>query len=189
MMPRRRPGAHPLRSNVEIKARVPDAGSFHTRAREIAGPPVARFHQTDTFFHVPAGRLKLREIVQLSPAAAGGRSAELIHYHRPDAAGPRTSRYRLLPVPEAGAMRALLADALGERAVVRKTRTLYRAGRTRIHADQVEGLGAFMELEVVLREGESEVEGEREVERLREALGVRREDLVEGAYVDMLPPA
>ena len=70
--------------------------------------------------------------------------------------------------------------------MVRKTRHLYFVGRTRIHLDRVEGLGDFLELEVVLTEEDSIEGGEVEAHRLMEPLGVLSEDLVPDAYVDLL---
>ena len=76
--------------------------------------------------------------------------------------------------------------ALGMRGVVKKTRYLYMVGQTRIHIDEVEGLGYFMELEVVMREGQSDAEGQDIAEDLMRRLGVREDALIEGAYMDLL---
>lgn len=45
-------------------------------------------------------------------------------------------------------IQAVLSDALGVKGEVRKERRLFMIGQTRVHLDQVEGLGHFMELEV-----------------------------------------
>ncbi len=63
------------------------------------------------------------------------------------------------------------------------------AGRTRIHLDEVEGLGDFMELEVVLREGERTEDGVREAEALMAKLQVQTSQLIDRAYVDLLAEA
>jgi predicted adenylyl cyclase CyaB len=83
-------------------------------------------------------------------------------------------------------MRTLLQLAHGQTGRVRKRRLLFLVGRTRIHLDAVEGLGEFLELEVVLGEGESAEEGVVEAHRIMAALGVGPEQLVQGAYVDHL---
>ena len=164
--------------NIEIKARVPDFDALLARAGRLAGTEPELIVQTDTFFAVPRGRLKLREF-------ADGRG-ELIAYERPNDAGPKTSRYALAPCNDARAMGSLLATMLGVAGTVHKTRRLFLAGRTRIHLDTVEGLGAFMELEVVLAAGESALEGEQEALRLMAELGIRPENLVKGAYIDLM---
>ena len=105
---------------------------------------------------------------------------------RPDHNGPKTSHYSLTPTSDPTGLRHVLASAYGEKAVVRKTRHLYFVGRTRIHLDRVEGLGDFLELEVVLTEEDSIEGGEVEAHRLMEPLGVDSEDLVPDAYVDLL---
>jgi predicted adenylyl cyclase CyaB len=76
--------------------------------------------------------------------------------------------------------------AYGIRGVVKKNRYLYMVGQTRIHLDEVEGLGHFMELEVVMREGQSDAEGQAIAEDLMRRLGIREDALIEGAYMDLL---
>lgn len=164
--------------NVEIKVRVRDLERLRARVRERAGERRAVLEQEDVFFSVPHGRLKLRFL----PAGA----AELIHYERADQTGPKLSQYRLARTEEPEALRALLAGALGEIGVVRKRRELHLAGRTRIHLDEVEGLGAFLELEVVLAPEEPAAHGEAVALALMEELGVDAGDLVADAYVDLL---
>lgn len=164
--------------NVEIKARGRDFGRQRERAEALASEGPWMLEQTDTFFSCASGRLKLREL--------GPQRGELIHYRRPDQAGPKASEYSLFVTEQPEALRATLAAALGVRGVVRKRRTLYLAGQTRIHLDEVEGLGEFLELEVVLGEGQTVEEGRRIAEKLMGRLGIEEGDLIEGAYVDML---
>ncbi len=167
--------------NVEIKARVPDAQRFTQlcrRAQALAGGPPQTLQQDDAFFRCAQGRLKLRRF-------ADG-TAELIAYARPDAAGPKTSTYQRVPVADADGLHAALAAACGLVGRVRKRRLLLLSGRTRIHLDEVEGLGRFLELEVVLREGEPACDGIDEAEALMATLGVDPGWLVEGAYLDLL---
>ncbi len=113
-------------------------------------------------------------------------SGELIAYDRADDRGPKTSHYRIVAVERPDELAAALTDALGILGEVRKRRTLWLAGRTRIHLDEVELLGSFVELEVVLEPGEAAAAGEREAARLMAALGVDAADLVAGAYIDLL---
>jgi len=134
--------------------------------------------QQDTFFHVARGRLKLRVF--------GDGTGELIYYERPDAAEASVSEYLLSPTADPESLGATLSAALGLRAIVRKRRTLYRCGQTRIHLDQVEGLGDYLELEVVLRGDQSAAEGAKIAQQIMDHLEVGDADLVDVAYVDLL---
>jgi predicted adenylyl cyclase CyaB len=167
-----------LATNVEIKARVQDLAGLHERAEQLSDTPVELLLQEDTFFVVPKGRLKLRV---LAPDRG-----QLVYYEREDRAGPKSSYYLVAPTPDPASLHAALAAALGVRGVVRKRRWLFLVGQTRVHLDDVEELGAFMELEVVLQPGQSSEEGQAIAEDLMERLGIAREDLIEGAYMDLL---
>ncbi|MDZ7616842.1 MAG: class IV adenylate cyclase [Patescibacteria group bacterium] len=164
--------------NIEIKARAGDFAEQARMAAEMADGPAVFLQQEDTFFRVPGGRLKLREF-------ADG-TGELIQYERVDTAGPKQSDYVRTPIPEPASLKEVLARALGVRAVVRKTRTLLVTGQTRIHLDEVDGLGRFLELEVVLRPEQAETEGVAIAEQIMAQLGVKASDLTPGAYVDLL---
>jgi predicted adenylyl cyclase CyaB len=111
---------------------------------------------------------------------------ELIFYRRGDVPGPKESFYVRSSTAVPNTLREVLALAYGAVGRVRKHRTLYLAGRTRIHLDKVDGLGDFLELEVVLREGESAAAGVREAEALMSRLGVEPTQLIDRAYVDLL---
>ena len=166
-------------ANVEIKARIPSVEALLPRARVLGdGEQAQLIHQDDTFFAVPHGRLKLRVF-------ADG-SGELIHYTRPDAEGPKVSDYVISRAPEPDTLREALTRACGLLGRVRKTRLLVLQGLTRIHLDRVAGLGDFLEIEVVLRPGQTEAEGTAEARALMAALGVDASALVSGAYLDLL---
>jgi predicted adenylyl cyclase CyaB len=164
--------------NVEIKARVDDLVSVEARAKAVATEPAVDLVQDDTFFACANGRLKLRRF-------ADGRG-ELIHYIRADEAGPKVSEYLISPMAAPDALHESLSRAIGVVGRVRKRRRLYLVGRTRIHLDQVEGLGSFVELEVVLRDGESEETGRAVARQTLELLGLADSDLIREAYVDLL---
>ena len=110
----------------------------------------------------------------------------MIQYVRPDAARARRSDYQIVATDQPAALRALLGAALGEAVVVRKQRELYRAGQTRVHLDQVEGLGSFLELEVVLGPGQSPAEGHAAAAELMSVLGIDESMLIPCAYADLL---
>lgn len=170
-----------MASNVEIKAHLPEREAVEAIAARLEDGGVESLEQTDVYFRVPTGRLKLRIF-----ATGNEPPAELIQYHRPDALDPEVSTYQRVAVPDPNALRAALSAALGERVVVHKQRTVYLVGRTRIHIDRVAGLGDFLELEVVLRENEDQSVGEAEARALMQTLGVRSIHLIEAGYADLL---
>ena len=164
--------------NIEIKARIASVESLLPRALAVAGGTPERLLQDDTFFPVPMGRLKLRQFED--------GSAELIHYHRADRAQAKASDYVRVSVPDPAALRDALSRGLGQLGRVRKQRLLLLAGATRIHLDRVEGLGDFMELEVVLADGQSDTDGQRTADALMAELGLADAERVAGAYMDLL---
>ena len=167
-----------LPSNIEIKARARNFDEIRRRAEELSKTSAEVIAQEDTFFRTPAGRLKLRIFAE--------DRGQLIYYNRLDQEGPKRSDYHIAHTSDPANLRRVLELAYGIRGVVRKTRYLYLVGQTRVHLDDVDGLGQFMELEVVMREGQSDAEGQAIAEGLMESLGVEKTDLLDGAYMDLL---
>jgi len=167
--------------NIEIKARLTDLAATRRLVAAAADRGPELLAQTDTFFQVPGARLKVRE--------CSDRPAELIYYRRPDTPGPAESQWAKVAVPDAAALRELLAGALGVCGQVVKQRTLFFVGRTRVHLDEVRDLGDFLELEVVLEDGEELSSGIEEAHRLLRRFGIPDDALVPEAYVDLLAAA
>jgi predicted adenylyl cyclase CyaB len=165
--------------NIEIKARIDSVAQLLPRAQALVpGQSPVEIRQDDTFFHCPNGRLKLR--------AFSADAGELIFYRRADQQGPKESFYVRTPITTPDSLRETLVLAWGEAGRVRKRRQLLLIGRTRVHLDEVEGLGDFMELEVVLNDDEPAEAGEREAHALMAQLGIEPSALIDGAYVDLL---
>jgi homotetrameric cytidine deaminase len=168
------------RRNVELKAVDRDPQTTLTVALAAGAKDHGVLVQRDTYFNVPAGRLKLRE--------QDGEPAQLIAYERPDDPDVRLSRYHLIDVPDPATTLAGLSATLGVRVVVAKRRQLLQSDNVRIHLDDVAGLGRFVELEGVAEPG-ADLQVERaKVERLREMLDLRPSDLRAGSYSDLLAP-
>jgi predicted adenylyl cyclase CyaB len=165
-------------SNIEIKARVHDFDEIRRRAEKLSHTPEEVISQEDTFFNTPQGRLKLRVLSK--------GEGQLIFYTRPDQKGPKRSNYHIFLTSDPENLKRVLEIAYGIRGIVKKTRYLYLVGQTRVHLDDVEGLGQFMELEVVMREGQSDAQGQALAEDLMIALGIAPSDLLDGAYMDLL---
>jgi predicted adenylyl cyclase CyaB len=164
--------------NIEIKARIDAVEAMVLKAAAIADEGPIEIPQDDTFFVCPNGRLKLRVL--------GPDEGQLIFYRRSDIKGPKESFYLISPTTRPDVLRESLSLAYGQIGRVRKKRTLFMKGRTRIHLDRVENLGDFMELEVVLRDGESREEGEAIARNLMEILQILPDQLIEEAYIDLL---
>ena len=133
--------------NIEIKARVRDPEGLRARVKAVADRGPVEIRQEDTFFALEHGRLKLRRFRE--------DDGELIYYERPDIDGPKLCHYEISRTSEPEVLQQVLSAACGVRNVVRKTRDVYLIGRTRVHVDEVESLGSFVELEVVLGEDEA----------------------------------
>ena len=164
--------------NIEIKARVIDFERKCALAEKLSGGPPQFIWQRDTFFPCKVGRLKLR--------AFDDGSGELIPYSRPDTSTAKQSDYSICLVASAEAFRQTLGAALGTDVEVIKRRHLYLVGQTRIHLDEVQVLGTFLELEVVLLPDQSAEVGHVIAAGLMRDLEVKEHDLLACAYADFL---
>jgi predicted adenylyl cyclase CyaB len=167
-----------LATNIEIKARIDDYQQKKKLIESIIVDLPVVLHQEDTFFYSTDGRLKLRV---LSPS-----EGQLIYYHRPDLDGPKLSEYYIYPTSEPGLLKTVLSIGLGVRGVVKKTRLVYLAENVRIHLDQVNDLGDFLELEVVFMSEQDRAIAEKQSRIWMQNLEIARQDLIEGAYIDLL---
>jgi adenylate cyclase, class 2 len=166
------------RRNLERKFRCTDLHAVRAALPALETRREGVQLQTDTYFHARAGRLKLREI--------DGEAALLIAYDRPDTATAKLSAYHLVPVGDAALLRTALTAALGERGCVRKRREIHHWHNVRIHLDEVEGLGTFVEFEAVLSASDDETAAHADLERLRRALGLVDAEELAASYADLL---
>lgn len=167
-----------MAKNIEIKARVHDIAALAKRVASLATQRPTEIDQDDTFFRCLTGRLKLRTF--------SVDRGELIFYRRADQTGPRESFFLRSSTSEPDRLRECLSLAYERGGRVRKHRTLYLVGRTRVHLDEVEGLGSFVELEVVVADGEPVSAAIAEAQHLMRTLEIHPSQLVERAYVDLL---
>jgi len=158
-----------VRRNLELKAPLSDVLAASRVAHGLGASDLGELRQVDTYFSVERGRLKLREIE--------GGIAELIFYHRPDEGAARWSDFWTSPAPDAGSTKALLTAALGIRGTVKKYRRIFTWIECRIHLDEVEDLGSFLELEV-LSTGD-EIDDQARMAKLVEAFRV---DVTQASY-------
>lgn len=179
-------------SNIEVKARaVLETDELRRRLQAAGAERAWQRRQVDAFYATPQGRLKLRREYE-GPQEV---NSELIAYLRADCPELRTSSFVVVPVPDPATLDRLLGDMLGHRAVVRKCRELWllHEGTVRVHLDEVEGLGRFVEIEAIVATGSAPSVDDglaalqrRRAEELLAALAIDHADHVAGAYADML---
>ena len=167
-------------NNIEIKAKLESFDKIIKKVEEIStdGPVILK--QKDIFYRCSFGRLKLRMIKE--------KNSELIFYRRPDKAGPKNSLYYILKIRYPGLVNFLLSILPGRRGIVEKTRTVYFVENTRVHLDNVKMLGQFLELEVVLKQGQSSEDGIKTADKLMACLEIKEANLIKGAYIDLFIP-
>ena len=163
---------------IEIKARC----SEQEKIRDILKGEGAEFkgldHQTDTYFRVPHGRLKLRE---------GNIENNLIHYDRPDQEGPKQSSVLLYRSHPESSLKGILMKALGVLVVVEKKREIYFIDNIKFHIDTVARLGEFIEIEAIDEDGSIGKERlQDQCESYLKRFGVSDEDLIANSYSDLL---
>ncbi len=164
--------------NIELKARCPYLERFRNKALALPHSSEGERRQTDTFFVTPKGRLKLRE------SEPGG--AVLIPYLRKNQPGPKQSDYSLLPVNDVSVTIRILTEMFGVRIVVKKIRSVYIYKNVRIHLDQVENLGDFVEFEAVVRHESERSASRQTLDWLIDYFGIQEEQFVPEAYADLL---
>jgi predicted adenylyl cyclase CyaB len=164
--------------NIEIKARTSQQGFIREYLQKAGADFKGTDLQTDTYFVVPNGRLKLRQ---------GKIENNLIWYQRSDQEGPKQSNFSLTPVPDGEGLKAILEKALGIKVTVTKTREIYYIGNIKFHIDTLEGLGHFVEIEAGNKLADIPVEKLQEQCRFyMKEFGIREEDLLANSYSDML---
>lgn len=163
--------------NVEIKARCTDSDHCRKQLRAMEAQFKGVAQQTDTYFRVETGRLKLRE---------GNLEQGLIFYQRPNQADPKPSNIILCHVQDNEQLKVLLSAALGVKVVVVKQREIYFLDNTKIHLDVVPQLGEFVEIEVIGTDADSETRLRARCQALMQQLGITAADLISESYSDML---
>ena len=166
--------------NIELKARCTEFGPVERVLNDMGAGLAATFDQSDTYFRVSHGRLKLRQV--------GADEGQLIQYTREDVAGPKQSDYQIAHTSDPASMREMLADLLGVWLEVTKRRQIWLWKNVRIHLDEVAGLGSFVELEAVTEEQGVE-ESTARVEQLMQALQIKPADVVAVSYSDLVDAA
>jgi predicted adenylyl cyclase CyaB len=162
--------------NLEIKSKYASAPQARRVARNLGARYKGVLRQTDTYFDVRRGRLKLREI--------NDAGAELIFYLRENTKRSRYSDYIVLTLTNKRAAMQLLKSLFDTTVVVRKKRELFLYKNSRIHIDSVNRLGSFVEIEVIVRRGK--MQAQSLMSFLRKEFNIVDSSLIGGSYSDMM---
>ncbi len=165
--------------NIEIKARIENLADIRRKVIELNSEYVGMDQQIDTYFNSKKGRIKLRESSLSDPY--------LILYLRPDKSGPKLSVYQKIPVEDPVGVKKMLSEMFGQHVVIIKKREIFLYDNVRIHLDQVENLGEFLEFEAVMDDSFTDKYVEKKkVEYLMEVLGIKKENLLQNSYENMI---
>jgi len=164
--------------NVEIKARCNQSEKIKSILESRNAIYKGVDHQVDTYFKAAEGRLKLRE---------GNIENTLIHYLRPNQAGPKQSQVSLYHPKPDSTLKTVLSKAIGILTVVDKHRAIYFIDNVKFHVDVVKGLGDFVEIEAIDKDGS--IGQEKLLEQCNfylKLFEIDAGDLIDRSYSDMI---
>ena len=163
---------------IEIKAKCTDAEKIRNILKSNNADFKGIDHQIDTYFKAPIGRLKLRE---------GNIENTLIHYNRPNQAGPKNSQVTYRRLPPNSDIKEVLAAAMGILTVVDKKRGIYFIDNVKFHLDEVKNLGSFVEIEAIDEKGNIGLDKLKEqCDYYMELFAIQISDLIEVSYSDLM---
>jgi len=164
--------------NIEIKAKCADLIQIRTILNNQHARFIGTDHQIDTYFKVNNGRLKMRE---------GSIENALIHYSRPNQAGPKKSEVILYKSKPNSSLKEVLEISLGILTIIDKQRSIYFIGNVKFHLDEVKTLGTFVEIEAIDTDGtRDEKQLKAQCERYIQLFEIKKEDLLENSYSDLI---
>ncbi len=165
-------------NNFEFKARTNKLNELEEKLLKLNPRFIGLDHQTDTYFNINSGRLKLRE---------GNIENSLIFYERQNLAGAKQSKVLLYQHKPDQALKAILVKTLGVKAVVEKNRKIYFIDNVKFHFDEVKGLGTFIEVEAIDKTGTTETtELQSQCEYFAEYFQIEAKDYVSKSYSDLM---
>jgi predicted adenylyl cyclase CyaB len=164
--------------NVEIKAKCNDPSFVKDYLAGHGAIFKGADEQTDTYFNVDYGRLKLRE---------GTIENNLIYYNRVNQTGPKNSHFHLVKIDDARGLKEVLERSCGIKMIVKKRREIYYIDNVKFHIDDVPGLGSFIEIEAGnILANKTDAELLEQCNFYLKEFGIKEEDLVAESYSDML---
>ena len=162
-------------SNIELKVRWDNSGLAIEKAKSFGASFSKTIKQCDTYYINNNEKLKLREVY--------GENTELIYYLREDNEKWQ-SNYIIADVSDVKNQKKIFDMLFGVVIEVKKLRTLYVFNNARIHIDEVEGLGSFLEFEVIIKEDENQAL--ELLNRLKKHFEIPTDKLLKKSYSDLL---
>jgi adenylate cyclase, class 2 len=164
-----------LNKNYEIKCKI-------TNSREVKNW-IAGFNnftysiekQTDIYYKVNCGRLKLRII--------NDSKGNLIFYDREEQTGKRVSKYIISETENFKELDSILRKLLRVTIRVHKIREIYVHQNIRVHLDRVKNLGKFIEIEIIY---ENLQKAKYQMEKIISQLNLKEKDFIKKSYSDLL---
>ncbi len=164
--------------NVEFKAKVKSLDTYEEKLKKLNPEFKGCDNQTDTYFKVAEGRLKLRE---------GNIENALISYQRNNITGSKLSEIILYKYSPDEALKTILCQHLDLDIVVIKKRNIYFVDHVKFHFDEVDGLGTFIEAEVIDENNKFTYEElKMQCDNYLDFFGLEPAQMVSESYSDLL---
>jgi predicted adenylyl cyclase CyaB len=164
--------------NFEFKAKASGIAALEQQLQTLHPRFIGEDNQTDTYFNVTTGRLKLRE---------GNIENSLIYYDRINTAGAKQSDILLYQHKPDPSLKDILIKTMGIKVVVDKKRKIYFIDNVKFHFDRVEGLGTFVEVEAIDSDGSIGVEKlQQQCNHYANFFNIQPSDYIAFSYSDML---
>jgi predicted adenylyl cyclase CyaB len=164
--------------NFEFKVRTTALDILEKKFLELDPKFIGEDNQTDTYFNVSKGRLKLRE---------GNIENSLIYYERPNTSGTKQSDVLLYQHQADKTLKEILIKLHGIKVIVEKRRRIYFIDNVKFHFDTIAELGTFIEVEAIDKDGSFGIEKLKEqADKYAEFFNIQEKDFIALSYSDML---
>ena len=164
--------------NFEFKARTTELDNLEQKLLELNPEFIGEDNQTDTYFNVDKGRLKLRE---------GNIENSLIYYERQDTAGAKQSDVILYQHQPDQTLKDILIKLHGIKVIVEKKRRIYFLDNVKFHFDTIAELGTFIEVEAIDKDGSLGIAKLKEqANKYFEFFNIGAKDFIADSYSDLI---
>ena len=168
---------------VEVKVRA-DHSQVRSVLQKLGAIKIGIENQSDSYFAAPH-----RDFVKTDEAlrirSLDGKA--VLTYKGPKLDKVSKTREELeTPVDEATTAKILRALGFSEAGMVRKKREVFRAGEITVCLDAVEGLGEFLEVEIVAEDGKDLETSRGKLFELLKQFGAGEKDSIRTSYLEMV---